>query len=124
MSYSEWLEVIEILKKKNDQELKEKILKEEINENINSMLESKLVDLIKFKFSKATNGLIKNIHDMFSDKYMLDLYLVKFKKDIKFIEELTYLKQINIYTQEGLRESLKKETTKAKAPKEEIINLV
>ena len=112
MSYSEWLEVIDILKNKNDQLLIEKIQKEEINKNINSMLVPKLLELIKYKFTKSTSNIIKNIEEIFTDNNMLDLILVKFKKDLKIVEELTYLKQINIDIQNDIRNSLKLETIK------------
>lgn len=110
MSYEEWLKCLDILKKKNDQEIKEKLLKEPINENLKPMLEPKIIDLINYKFDKLTENIIKNIYEIFTDNNILDLYLVNYKKGLKFLEELTYIKEIDISNQEILRKKLKDDT--------------
>lgn len=110
MSYEEWLKCLDLLKKKNDQEIKEKLLKEPINENLKPMLEPKIIDLINYKFDKLTENIIKNLYEIFTDNNILDLYLVNYKKGLKFLEELTYIKEIDISNQEILRKKLKDDT--------------
>ena len=108
MSYEEWLKNIEILKENNNEEIKNKLLNEE-NINLKEMLEGKIIELIKYKFVKTTNRIIKNLVDIFSDDYVLDMYLIKLKKELRFIYELTFLKQISNENQEYIRTFLKKE---------------
>lgn len=110
MSYEEWLKCLDLLKKKNDQEIKDKLLKEPINENLKPMLEPKIIDLINYKFDKLTENIIKNLYEIFTDNNILDLYLVNYKKGLKFLEELTYIKEIDISNQEILRKKLKDDT--------------
>ena len=108
MSYEEWLKNIEILKENNNEEIKNKLLNEE-NINLKEMLEGKIIELIKYKFVKTTNRIIKNLVDIFSDDNVLDMYLVNLKKELRFIYELTFLKQISNENQEYIRTFLKKE---------------
>ena len=108
MSYEEWLKNIEILKENNNEEIKNKLLNDE-NINLKEMLEGKLIELIKYKFVKTTNKIIKNLVDIFSDDNILDMYLVNLKKELRFIYELTFLKQISNENQEYIRTFLKKE---------------
>ena len=108
MSYEEWLKNIEILKENNNEEIKNKLLNDE-NINLKEMLEGKLIELIKYKFVKTTNRIIKNLVDIFSDDNVLDMYLVNLKKELRFIYELTFLKQISNENQEYIRTFLKKE---------------
>lgn len=108
MSYEEWLKNIEILKENNNEEIKNKLLNDE-NINLKEMLEGKLIELIKYKFVKTTNKIIKNLVDIFSDDNILDMYLVNLKKELRFIYELTFLKQISNENQEYIRNFLKKE---------------
>lgn len=108
MSYEEWLKNIEILKENNNEEIKNKLLNDE-NINLKEMLEGKIIELIKYKFVKTTNRIIKNLVDIFSDDNVLDMYLVNLKKELRFIYELTFLKQISNENQEYIRTFLKKE---------------
>lgn len=108
MNYEEWLKNIEILKENNNEEIKNKLLNDE-NINLKEMLEGKLIELIKYKFVKTTNKIIKNLVDIFSDDNILDMYLINLKKELRFIYELTFLKQISNENQEYIRNFLKKE---------------
>lgn len=95
MNYEEWLNAIETLKKGNiDKTLLETLQNTEINENINTMLVPKLIELIKARFSISINKIIKNLSEIFSDINYLDMALVNFKKEINYILELIKLKQI------------------------------
>ncbi len=109
MSYEEWLKNIEILKDDDRQEIKNKLLNEIANDNIKSLLEPKIIELIKYKLEKTTKNIIYNLNELYSDLNVLDLYLVSLKKKLKFIVELTYIKQISEENQEKLRTSLKSE---------------
>lgn len=109
MSYEEWLNNIEILKKSNDHKVKDKLLNEPANANIQTLLEPKIIDLIKYKLQKATEKIIYNLSDIFQDENILDSQLVYLKKNLKFITELTYIKEIPEDSQKELRIALKKE---------------
>ena len=53
MSYDEWIEFINIFLNKNDEDIKNKLLNENMNYNLLYMLEPKLIDLIKIKFNNC-----------------------------------------------------------------------
>lgn len=109
MSYEEWLNNIEVLKETDCTEIKDKLVTEAENDNIKALLEPKLIDLIKYKFKKAIKKILYNLSEMYSDQNILDLNLVSLKKQLKFIIELTYIKQISEEKQEEIRISLKNE---------------
>ena len=117
MSYNEWIESIEILKKKNDKEIKEKLVNEKTNDNLRELLEPKLEELIKYKFINATKKIASNLSELLPNNEYLDLYLVNFKKDMKFISELLNIKQFSPNIKQELFEICKKET-------EEIYNIL
>lgn len=95
MTYEEWLNIIEELKNNNTNYGKlEQLKKAELNTNINELLVPKLENLITTRFENAINKIISNLENIFTDVNYLDLVLVNFKKEIKFINELISLKQL------------------------------
>jgi hypothetical protein len=95
MTYEEWLASIkEINKTSINMTVLEKMKNAEINMNINEMLYPKLVSAIRNRFTNSINKIINSLDIVFSDKNYLDLELLNFKKELKFLEELTRLKQI------------------------------
>lgn len=95
MTYEEWLNIIEELKNNNiDYEKLEQLKKVEVNSNINELLSPKLEALITTRFEKSINKIISNLENIFTDINYLDLILVNFKKEIKYINELISLKQL------------------------------
>lgn len=114
MTYEEWLKNIEELKQTNINIEKLNILKEApINENLFQMIENKLSELVKIKFEKSINKLIKELPTIFSDVNYLDLALIDFKKEIKFLIEIIYLKQISPPEQIALLNMIKEQTENA-----------
>lgn len=95
MTYEEWLESIEEINKTSiNMTVLEKMKNAEINMNINEMLYPKLVSAIRNRFTNSINKIINSLDIVFSDKNYLDLELLNFKKELKFLDELTRLKQI------------------------------
>ncbi len=95
MTYEEWLSSIEEINKTSiNMTVLEKMKNAEINMNINEMLYPKLVSAIRNRFTNSINKIINSLDIVFSDKNYLDLELLNFKKELKFLEELTRLKQI------------------------------
>lgn len=112
MDYNVWIDNIEKLKKSNDNFILETMKNENINENINENLYKKLEDLIKEKLKISINNIIKELNNIFLDINYLDLVLVTFKKNIKFILEIVNLKQIPSDNQIKIKENIKKEVEK------------
>ena len=110
MPYEEWLDNLEILKKENNNEILERFKNEDINNNIYNMLYPKIILTIKEKFKISINKIISDLELMFNDKNYLDLYLINFKKNIKFILELINLKQIPYDKKEDLKKEIIKGT--------------
>ena len=95
MTYEEWLESIEEINKTSiNMTVLEKMKNAELNMNINEMLYPKLVSAIRNRFTNSINKIINSLDIVFSDKNYLDLELLNFKKELKFLDELTRLKQI------------------------------
>lgn len=95
MTYEEWLSIIEEINKSSiNMTTLEKLKNAEINPNINEMVYPKLVSAIKNRFTNSINKIINSLDIVFSDKNYLDLELLNFKKELKYLEELTKLKQI------------------------------
>lgn len=109
MTYNEWLSCIEELKKSNNYMILDRLSNEEVNNNINSMLEPKLIELIYYRFKSSVSNIIVNLRDMYSDQYYLDLILLNFRKDIEFIKKIMKLKQISDKEYVRLNDDLKKE---------------
>ena len=96
MNYNEWIDAINTCKSTNrNRNILNKMKESLYNENINTQLEPKLLDLIQFKITKCIKGLIKRISYMYTDANSLDMMVHILKKDILYIKELCYLKQIS-----------------------------
>ena len=109
MSYEEWIECINVLKKSNNEDVKKKILNE-YNDNLKDMLIPKLIDLVKYKFSLSVKSILNNLDDIFMDNNILDMQLVKFKKDVLFTYSLTDIKEFNADNKKGLKDMIKRES--------------
>ena len=112
MNYEEYISIIDQLMNKSDVVLKDKLLDSIIDSNLYSMIEPKLEQLIKYRFQISINKMVKNLEFMFSDINNLDQYLVNFKKEIKFIYELTNINTISENKKNELKKMLKVETEK------------
>ena len=75
-----------------------------------NQLEPKLVDLIKIKFNKSVNNIIGSLDDILSDNYSLDLTLLEFRKKVKFIYELTDIKELSDEKKELLKNMIIEES--------------
>lgn len=112
MTYEEWLSILDDLKKPTLSTEKIELLKNTtINNNINDLIVPKIQDTIDIRFSNAINKIINNLDEIFYDKNMLDMELVNFKKEIKYIQELINLKQLPTNIQNELRIKIKDQTT-------------
>lgn len=112
MTYQEWLNIIEDLKTANINLEKLNIIKNtEINENFNYMLIPKLETLIKTRFNNNINKIISELAFIFDDYNYLDISLLNFQKELKFIKELITIKQIPIEKQQELKTLIEKEST-------------
>lgn len=108
MTYQEWLDNIKILSSnQNNIELLEKLEKEEINEAILEMLIPKLQELITIKTNNSIKNIMNNLEMIFTDVNELDYILVKFKKEITFINRIINLKQIPPHIQHNIKKSFK-----------------
>lgn len=113
MTYEEWLNIIEKLKTSNINLEKLNIIKNtEINNNINDLLIPKIELLIRERFNKHINKIIKDLSNIFQDINYLDLTLLNFQKELKFLTELSTIKQLPNQKQNELKEMLKNESTK------------
>ena len=113
MTYEEWLTIIDEIKTPTLNTQKLDLLKNTpINPNINDLIIPKLEDAINTRFSNAVKKIINNLDEIFYDKDMLDLEMVNFKKEIKYIMELISLKQLPELTQNVLKANIKGETNK------------
>lgn len=113
MTYEEWLNIIEELKSDNINIEKLNIIKAtQINENINSNLVPKLEQLVKERFNNSINKIIKNLGALFQDINYLDLVLLNYQKEIKFLIELSSIKQIPLDKQAELKDLIKTEGNK------------
>ena len=113
MTYEEWLITIENLKNTNiNQKLLDKIKNTDINENINNMLIPKITSMLKYRFDESINKITRDIYQIFSDHNYLDLALLNFKKEIKYLIELTNIKQLPNDIKEQLINKFKTDTEK------------
>lgn len=112
MSYEEYIEILEQLKTKNDNILKDKLLNSNVNSNLIQLIEPKIIMLVQEKFQNSINKMIANLETMFMNNYELDQYLLDFKKDIKFIFDLTNLKEITDSKRLETKTMIKNETNK------------
>ncbi len=112
MNYEEYIEAIEVLKNKNDIDIKEKLMNSDVNSSMIPMIEPKILDLIKIKFQLSINKMISNLDYMFSNNYELDQYLLNFKKELKFIYDLTNLNELTEVNKQEMKKVLMEETNK------------
>ena len=112
MSYDEWINSINILMKSNNNDIKDKLLKEEASNEKLYLLEPKLFDLIKIKFNNSVQRIIDSLAEILSDNYSLDLALIDFKKKVKFVYELIDIKIISDEKKDKLKEMIVSETNK------------
>ena len=110
MTYEEWVNNLEILSKKNDEEIKTKLINEEVNPNYIGMLKPKVEELIKSKLTKSINDIINNLEFMVLDINNMDISLIDFKKKIMFIEDLLKIKVFNKEEYEDLYDLVKTKT--------------
>lgn len=110
MRYEEWIDTLKILESSNKEELLNKIINTENNSNISEILEPQIANTIKIKFQKSIDKIIKNLEVIFSDVNNLDIYLVNYRKEIKFIEKLINIKQLSPNKKQELKDLLKNET--------------
>lgn len=111
MTYDDWITSLERLERVNDESVKKTLLSEGRNENLMSILEPKLIELIKNKFTKSINEIIRTIDEMELDRNSLDLTLSEFKRKVKFVYSLIDIKEISDEQRNVLSELIKTQTT-------------
>ena len=113
MTYEEWLSTIEQLNTTNtNQDLLNKLKQEPVNNNLSSMIVPKLVKLINNRFELSVNKIIKELEYIFTDINYLDLSLLNFKKEIKYLLELINLQHIPEDIKQASINKLKQDTNK------------
>lgn len=113
MTYEEWLSTIEQLNTTNtNQDLLNKLKQEPVNNNLSSRIVPKLVTLINNRFELSVNKIIKELEYIFTDINYLDLSLLNFKKEIKYLLELINLQHIPEDIKQTSINKLKQDTNK------------
>ena len=113
MTYEEWLSIIEQLNTTNtNQDLLNKLKQEPVNNNLSSMIVPKLVTLINNRFELSVNKITKELEYIFTDINYLDLSLLNFKKEIKYLLELINLQHIPEDIKQTSINKLKQDTNK------------
>lgn len=113
MTYEEWLSTIEQLNTTNtNQDLLTKLKQEPVNNNLSSMIVPKLVTLINNRFELSVNKITKELEYIFTDINYLDLSLLNFKKEIKYLLELINLQHIPEDIKQTSINKLKQDTNK------------
>lgn len=113
MTYEEWLSTIEQLNTTNtNQDLLNKLKQEPVNNNLSSMIVPKLVTLINNRFELSVNKITKELEYIFTDINYLDLSLLNFKKEIKYLVELINLQHIPEDIKQTSINKLKQDTNK------------
>lgn len=113
MTYEEWLSTIDQLNTTNtNQDLLNKLKQEPVNNNLSSMIVPKLVTLINNRFELSVNKITKELEYIFTDINYLDLSLLNFKKEIKYLLELINLQHIPEDIKQTSTNKLKLDTNK------------
>ena len=111
MTFEEWLNTIESLKNTTtNKEILDKLKQEPLNNNLYDILRPKLENLIITRYELSVNKIIKELELIFSDVNYLDLSLLNFKKEIKYLLELIKIKQIPIDVQINQTLKIKEDT--------------
>ena len=109
MTYEEWLAIIEKLKSRN-------INRELLNQITNNQPPTidralpKVLEMIDCRFDLSVKNMINNLEEMFSDENMLDMYMVNFKKEILFLNDLCHLPMLPSDTKRTYMIKLKTES--------------
>ena len=110
MTYNEWLELIDLVKRSNrNTTYLDQMLAAPNNESINEMLKPKLVELITDKFAKAVKRIINNISEVFKNPNSLDFAITNFEKEIQYLLKLCNLPELDNTTKEELISTITKE---------------
>ena len=109
MTYSEWLELLDILKKSSKREYMDKLINEPINSNIQDVLSPKIKDIIYERFRTSIQNIIKNLEMMFEDVDLFDMEMVNFRKNIKLTMELINCKNLYVHDRIQIEKNLKDE---------------
>lgn len=112
MTYETWLSNIETLTNSNNVDILEQLLAEPANPNIAHLLEPKIEHLINIKLSNSVRKITRELNNIFLDPNYLDLTLVNFKKEIKFINRLCQLNVLYEDSKTRLAAKIKDETQK------------
>lgn len=111
MDYESWLNILDKLKNGYiDNNLLKEMQESEINNNINGMLILKIDALIRERFEISISKVTKNLTEIFTDINYLDLTLVNFKKEVKFLIAMSKLKQLPTEKQQELINKIKEGT--------------
>lgn len=113
MTYEEYIDLFSKLKTNNyNKELLETLKKTPLNTNIQDLLIDKYYEVIIYKFSASIHKLKDDLYTIFSDVNYLDMYLVNFKKEIKYLEEMININILPQTKKDELKTLIKDETTK------------
>lgn len=112
MTYEDYLNLFDEIKNTSSNlELLNKLKEGNINPNFIELLIPKYQDLIIDKFTLSISKLKKDLYTIFSDRNYLDLYLVNFKKEIKYLLAMIDINLLPDNIKEDLRTKIKEETT-------------
>ena len=75
MTYEEWLNRLDLLLNKNDNNILKELQNTPYNPNIESLLTPKISELIDNKLVKAIKGIVNEVEMMYNDQNYLDLCL-------------------------------------------------
>ena len=109
MTYNEWLELLDILKKSSKREYMDKLINEPTNNNIQDALSPKIKDMIYERFRTSIQNIIKNLEMMFEDVDLFDMEMVNFRKNIKLTMELINNNNLYVHDRIQIEKNLKEE---------------
>ena len=93
MTYEEWVITIDKLKNRSiNHELLEKLKSDP--SNVQAKILPQIIEMLDVRFELSVKNMIDNLETMFEDENMLDLFMVKFKKEIIFLNDLCHLEII------------------------------
>ncbi len=113
MTYEEYLELFKKLKTPNyNNELLNKLKNSPVNSNLQELLSEKYRDVIIYKFSESVKKIKSALTTIFDDINYLDIILVNFKKEIKYLKEMIDITILTPEEQQTLINTIKDETDK------------